>query len=90
MDYKQFEGAMFGPWHPIEFSGHWRVMNEPFYDAPDLLDADSVGSELAEINAKLAAASPSLLARCQELEREVARLRKENERMAYRLKNIGH
>lgn len=50
-----------GAHHAIEVSGYWIMADEPYYEANNLLDAECVGSETAEANAKLYAASPDLL-----------------------------
>lgn len=41
-------------WHVVEFAGFFHLMDEPFYDAKDVLNADDVGYEQAKFNAELA------------------------------------
>lgn len=48
-------------WHPVEFAGIWMLMDEPFYEGRDQLNADYVGEDNAKNNAKLAASAPELL-----------------------------
>lgn len=48
-------------WFAVEFAGSWMILNEPFYEGVDQLNADNVGIIEAEKNAKLAAAAPQLL-----------------------------
>jgi len=48
-------------WHPVEFAGIWTIMDEPFYEAKDVLNSDEVGESNAKNNAELAAESPELL-----------------------------
>ena len=47
-------------WFPVEFAGYWNILDEPFYEANNMLDADYVGKEQAKKNAELAAKSPEL------------------------------
>lgn len=48
-------------WHPIEFAGIWMLMDSPFYEGLDVLNADNIGEDNARRNAKLAAKAPELL-----------------------------
>lgn len=49
-------------WYAVEYAGYWVLQEDTHYGEPDLLNADDVGKEAAERNAKLAAAAPELLA----------------------------
>jgi hypothetical protein len=40
-------------WHVVEFAGWFHIMDEPFYDAKDVLNAEDVGYEQAKYNADL-------------------------------------
>lgn len=48
-----------GPWHSVEYAGHFNLHLQPFYGEPDLLSMDDY--EEADANAKLCAAAPTLL-----------------------------
>lgn len=47
-------------WHPVEFAGIWMLMDEPFYEGKDQLNADYVGESDAARNANLASKAPQL------------------------------
>ncbi|MCW3466545.1 hypothetical protein [Chitinophaga nivalis] len=50
------------PWYPVDYGLFIAIKDLPFYDAGnDLLNAEEVGQEQAENNAKLCAEAPNLL-----------------------------
>lgn len=48
-------------WHPVEFAGIWMLMDSPFYEGLDQLNADYVGETKARQNALIASKAPELL-----------------------------
>lgn len=54
-------------WHPVEMAGIWMLLNKPFYEGKDVLNADYVGEENARRNAELAAKAPQLQAENKKL-----------------------
>jgi hypothetical protein len=48
-------------WYPIEFAGTWMILDEPFYEGKDVMNAENVGEIRAEKNAQLVASAPDLL-----------------------------
>ena len=48
-------------WHAVEFAGTWMILDAPFYEGKDVVNADNVGDIRAEKNAKLMASAPILL-----------------------------
>ena len=50
-----------GNLYPVEYAGRWDIQDGEFYGDDSVLDAESVGEETAEANAKLFAAAPDLL-----------------------------
>lgn len=63
---QEFKGTP-EPWYPVEFAGYWRVFDQPFYEATDIMDAENVGEQCAKNNCHLAAAAPDLLEALQDL-----------------------
>jgi len=49
-----------GPWYAVEYAGMFDIQNDQYIGGDNLFDADSVGYEVAEANAKLAAAAPEM------------------------------
>lgn len=47
-----------GPWHPINYAGYIRLQDGPYYEDNDVMNEEVC--EEAEVNAKLAAASPEM------------------------------
>lgn len=45
-------------WYPIEYAGFWDIQDTNFYESTSVLNADHVGEEQAEENAKLCSAAP--------------------------------
>lgn len=47
-------------WYAINYAGFWQIQDTDFYEKTDVLDADHVGEEQAESNAKLCASAPEM------------------------------
>jgi len=58
-------------WHPVEMAGIWLLLNKPFYEGKDVLNADHVGQENARRNAELAAKAPQMLEELMEIMRDI-------------------
>lgn len=63
-----------GPWYAIEFAGFWNILDQPYYEGAQLLNAEEVGPEQAQANAELAALAPDLLAENQRLKELMAEM----------------
>lgn len=63
---KEFKGTK-GEWHAVNYGGYWNIQDSEYYGESNLLDAEKVGEDIAEQNAKLAVASPILLEALQQL-----------------------
>lgn len=46
------ENKIVPKYHAVEYSGYWYIQESPFYGEKNLLDAEDVGEEEAEKNAK--------------------------------------
>lgn len=62
-------------WHPVEFAGIWILMDSPYYDANDVLNADNIGEYKARKNAELAAKAPQMLEEIKELKKQIKTLK---------------
>jgi hypothetical protein len=56
-----------GPWYAVEYGGFCNIQDESGYSESNILDAEIVGNDVAEANAKIAAASPELLKALKDL-----------------------
>ena len=61
-----------GPWFPINYAGFWMIQSGKYYGDVDVMDAEKVGAETAEANARLAAAAPDLKAELTRLRQQPA------------------
>jgi hypothetical protein len=61
-----------GPWFPINYAGFWIIQSGKYYGDVDVLDAEKVGAETAEANAKLVASAPELRAELTHLQSQQA------------------
>ena len=71
----QVYGHTPGPWFPINYAGFWIIQSGKYYGDKDVLDAEKVGVEISEANARLAASAPELKVRLHRLQAELTRLR---------------
>lgn len=66
-----------GEWHAVEFAGFWHILDQPYYEGGNVLDAEHVGQVQAKQNAELAAMAPEMKRQLVEKYREISKLRAE-------------
>jgi len=62
----EFKGTK-GDWHVVEYAGYFNLQSGKYYGDENILDSESVGSDKAEANAKLARSAPDLLKALQHM-----------------------